>query len=65
MIKLKLPEIGIVTYHKDDPPPFIFFEDLSGNKDYNSLVFQDGEYDFEYERLELTKQFKLKEIENG
>lgn len=61
MIKLKLPGIGVVSYHKNKPPDTIYFEDVVGNKNYSSIIFpQNTECDYEYERAELTKLFKLK-----
>lgn len=60
MIRLKLPRIGVVSYHKDKPPDTIYFEDFVGN---NSVIFhENSECDFEYERVELTKLYKLKVI---
>lgn len=63
MIKLKLPGIGVVSYYKDKPPNTIFFENLKGNRDFNSIVFakDNNKFDFEYDRVELDKLFKLKE----
>lgn len=63
MIKLKLPGIGVVTYYKNKPPDTIYFESLSGNRDFNSIIFakDNNKFDFEYDRKEKDKLFKLKE----
>ena len=63
MIKLKLPGIGVVSYYKDKPPDTIWFESLKGNRDFNSIVFADenNNFNFEYERVDQDKLFKLKE----
>lgn len=63
MIKLKLPGIGVVNYHKDKPPNTIYFEDLSGNKNYDSFVGSEkNQCDWVYERVENEKLFKLREV---
>jgi len=62
MIRLKLPGIGIVTYHKDKPPDTIYFEQVVGNKNFSSVIFpQNNECDYEYEKVDPTKLYKLKE----
>jgi hypothetical protein len=63
MIRLKLPGLGVVSYHKDKPPDTIYFESVIGNKNYSSVIFPiNSECDWTYERVSNEKLFKLRKV---